>query len=133
MANYQPMTDAAWELLQAFFQEPAKRGRGKPHANWRHVVNAILFVLASGQKWDQVPVQGPFATKSVSHRWFKIWSESGLLEEILAKYTQNIDPSFTPKIPPRRNRLKKKLEAIQESLEDFSAPQALYADALRFT
>ncbi len=81
----QTLTDAQWQVLESLFPKPEKRGRGKPHTDWRKVLNSILYVLAMRSKWDSLPKEAEFASKSAAHRWFKIWKESGLLREILTR------------------------------------------------
>jgi transposase len=83
---YQPLTDTQWLTLEPLFPKPIKRGRGKPHAPWRTVLNSIFFVLHTGLKWEALPKreENPaFAPKSVAHRWFLRWEKDGFLTKIL--------------------------------------------------
>jgi len=103
---YQPLTNEQWALLEPLFPKPAKRGRGKPHAPWRNVVNSILYVLDVGSKWHLLPKQGEnpqFVAKSIAHRWFLLWEGSGLLSQILTFLGM---PTAVAKLP-RRKRLPK--------------------------
>ena len=83
--GFQMLTDLQWQVLEPLFPNPVKRGRGKPHAAWREVMNAILYVLVTGSKWCSLPSEPGFASKSVAHRWYKAWMGSGFLSEVLAK------------------------------------------------
>lgn len=108
--EYQPLTDLQWQLLEPLFPAPIKRGRGKPHAPWRAVVNSILWVLHSKSKWSAIPEGPEFASKSSSHRWFLAWEKSGKLEEILAACQRFCEIS-KELAPQRRNRQKEEWEA----------------------
>lgn len=88
-AMFEQLTDMQWALLEGLFKEPEKRGRGKPHAPWRAVVNSVLHVYLTGCKWDAVPKLPGYASKSTSHRWFVRWKEIGLLDQIVALVRSN--------------------------------------------
>ena len=113
MTNYQLLTDLQWQILEPFFPIPIKRGRGKPHTPWRKVINSILFVLATKTKWEALPKEEHFASKSAAHRWFKIWTKSGLLDQMLAKLQELQMLASELKFPSTRVRLPK---PIQEPL-----------------
>ncbi|HEV7737586.1 MAG TPA: transposase [Chlamydiales bacterium] len=99
---FQSLTDAQWALLEPLFTTPVKRGRGKPHAPWRAVVNSILAVLLTGIKWAGLPKGEEFASKSASHRWFVEWDKNGFLSQMLtvlraAPSSLNASLVFVPK------------------------------------
>ncbi len=105
MSNYEPLTDLQWQILEPLFPHPAKRSRGKPHTAWRIVVNSILWVLCTAEKWGSLPKHPAFATKSAAHRWFMIWEKSGFLTELLNAYRSMTAIGAEIKLPPRRNRM----------------------------
>ena len=109
MMNYQPLTDLQWQLLEPLFPKPVRRGRGKPHTPWRSVVNSILWVLSTGGKWDGIPKDVAFASKSASHRWYLTWVKNGFLEELLRTYKSFAEMARMIQ-PPRRNRGPRKEE-----------------------
>jgi transposase len=98
---FQSLTDEQWALLEPLFTTPVKRGRGKPHAPWRTVVNSILVVLLTGIKWAGLPKLKEFASKSASHRWFVEWDKNGFLNQILTVLREapslNASLVFVPK------------------------------------
>lgn len=108
--NYQNLTDLQWQVLEPFFPTPIKRTKGKPHTPWRKVLNAILFVLATGGKWDALPKQEEFASKSAAHRWYKVWRGSGLLDQILSKLADLSLLASELKFPRTRNRSQKPID-----------------------
>ena len=102
---FQSLTDAQWAELEPLFTAPVKRGRGKPHAPWRAVLNSVLAILLTGIKWGALPKTEQFASKSASHRWFIEWDKNGLLVKVLdtlrGSGSFNASLIFTPR---RRNR-----------------------------
>ena len=42
---------------------------GRRHANWRLILNGIIFRMRSGCQWDQLPRK--FGPKSTVHDWFQ--------------------------------------------------------------
>lgn len=47
MARFDELTDNQWRLIEGFFQELAKREKGKSYTPWSAVANTILWVLLS--------------------------------------------------------------------------------------
>lgn len=70
-----PLSARDWRRIQALF--PEKRRRGRPRRPDRQMVEAILWVLATGRPWREVPGSyGPWQT--VYHR-FREWEQDGRL------------------------------------------------------
>jgi transposase len=115
---FESLTDAQWALLEPLFTTPAKRGRGKPHAPWRTVVNSILAVLLTGIKWAALPKSEPFASKSASHRWFVEWDKNGFLAQILGLLREASSLHSTLVFTPqRRVRVPVVSEAVPEAAQ----------------
>lgn len=84
--RFEGLTDEQWVLLEPLFPAmPEKRGRGKPPANRRKVLNSILYILITGSRWCDLP-QDPevFAARSTSHRWMQIWAQDGVLAHVFS-------------------------------------------------
>lgn len=82
---YQGLSNEEWKIFKnALPKEPDRRGRGMPHADFRCVLNTILFILTTGSRWKDVPKASCFASKSSSHRWLLRWKKDGTLNKILA-------------------------------------------------
>jgi putative transposase len=73
------LTDAEWTLLEPF--NPAPLPGGRP-ITWprREIVNALLYVLRSGCKWELLPHDFP-PFKTV-YDYYRQWRRSGLWEQI---------------------------------------------------
>ncbi len=104
MKNHEPLTDLQWQLLEPLFPHQTKRGRGKPHAPWRSVVNSIFYVLFTGLKWESLPIGPEFATKSAAHRWFILWDKNGFLQELLKAFQSMTQMASEITLPRRRQR-----------------------------
>lgn len=78
MARHE-LTDDQWECIQHCFKKPAKTGR--PPADPRRIMNAILWWTRAGAPWRDLPESfGPWQT--VFHH-FNCWNSDGKLDKIL--------------------------------------------------
>jgi transposase len=103
--KFEPITDLQWQLIEPLFEKIILRKGGKTHAPWRAVVNSILLILYSRVKWTAIPNDPSFASKSVAHRWYKKWKDSGFLYEILSQLESH-SPVFSKiAMPPERIRV----------------------------
>jgi len=81
------MTDAEWALT-APFVPPARRG-GRPRtADMREVLNAMLYVAASGCAWRLLPKC--FPPVSTVRRYFYAWRNAGLFAAINTVLVMNL-------------------------------------------
>ena len=81
------MTDAEWALAEPFVP-PARRG-GRPRtADMREIVNAMLYVAASGCAWRLLPKC--FPPVSTVRRYFYAWRNAGLFEAINTVLVMNL-------------------------------------------
>jgi transposase len=113
---YQTLTDQQWQQIEPLFPKVEKRGRGKPHTSWRTVVNSILMVFLTQEKWSAIPLSPEFAKKSVAHRWFGIWDKNGFLAKLLEAYRAACQGEIKLIVPPRRVRVSKKIEQPEFSV-----------------
>ena len=51
--KFQELTDREWEFVKPLL--PPKAPTGRPRADDRRTVNAILYVLITGCKWEDMP------------------------------------------------------------------------------
>ena len=66
-----------------------KKPTGRKVANWRKMLNAIIFRLRSGCQWDQLPER--YGPKSTVHDWFQRWAAAGIFERIWAVLVAECD------------------------------------------
>jgi transposase len=73
------LTDAEWTLLEPFIPAPLPGGRP---ITWprREIVDALVYVLRSGCKWELLPHDFP-PYKTV-YDYYRQWRRSGLWEQI---------------------------------------------------
>jgi transposase len=72
------LSDAQWQVIEPLLPLPNVMGR--PRANDRQTLDAILFVLRSGCRWEDLPRELGSAT--TAWRRLKAWEEAGVWENI---------------------------------------------------
>ena len=73
------LTDAEWAVVAPYLPGPHRQGRPRT-ADLREVVNAILYVLATGCQWRALPKDLP--PKSTVHDYLELWNWDGTLQRI---------------------------------------------------
>ena len=68
-------TDVEWAVVERFMPAPSRRGRPRETA-LRAVMDAILYMAATGCQWRQLPKD--FPPYSTVQGYFYSWSRSGL-------------------------------------------------------
>ena len=77
--QFQEITNKQWSMVEPHLPKPAKTGR--PRADDRITINAIIFVLVTGCRWIDLPVQ--YGSKSSAHRRFQDFQQKGIWKNIL--------------------------------------------------
>jgi len=73
------LSDAQWDALRPLL--PGNDRRGHPYKDHRLVLDAILWVLATGAPWRDLPREyGPWST---AYGRFRRWRLSGLWDRLL--------------------------------------------------
>jgi transposase len=72
-------TDAEWALVAGFLPAPKRTGRPRT-TELRDVLDAILYMAATGCQWAMLPKD--FPPPSTVQRYFYDWRDSGLLQTI---------------------------------------------------
>lgn len=76
------LSDDEWERVEPLLDdEPARRGR--PRAEARRVVNAVLWVLSTGEGWGALPER--FPSSPTCRRRFEAWLASGTFYEVIGR------------------------------------------------
>jgi putative transposase len=77
------ITDEQWEILKQYIPQSYSNkitgGRPEKHSR-REIINAILYILSSGCRWQDIPHDLP--GKSISWYYFNEWSTLGIWKHI---------------------------------------------------
>jgi transposase len=73
------LTDAQWETIRPFL--PANGRRGKQWADHRRIIDGILWALADGGRWRNVPEK--YGNWKTVYERFRRWAREGLWGRIL--------------------------------------------------
>ena len=76
--NHLKFTDAQWTILQPLLPPPSRTGR--PRADDRRTLEAILFVLKTGCRWRDLP--GQYGSPVTAWRRLRRWQGEGVRERI---------------------------------------------------
>lgn len=79
------VSDEAWQRIIPILQEdsPPRKGPGRKPADWRQVLNGIVYRLRTGCHWNKLPKE--FGDDSTIHRWYQRWSKNGVLSRVLSE------------------------------------------------
>ena len=83
------LTDEQWELIEPHLPGSTAGKAGRPWADHRSIVNAVLWRTRAGASWRDVPVgYGPWKTVYNRHRR---WSADGTWERLLRELQRGSD------------------------------------------
>jgi len=77
--QFQEITNKQWNMIEPHLPPPSRTGR--PRADDRTMINAIIFVLITGCRWIDLPAR--YGSKSSAHRRFQDLQQKGILKKIL--------------------------------------------------
>ena len=84
--RFEGVSDLEWRLFEDVFPPaPPKRRRGMPHAPFRKILNALLYILMTGCRWCDAPHGPQWGSKSATHRWLQRWQADGTLAAMQAR------------------------------------------------
>src|SRR5262252_9638896 len=72
------LTEVEWRILRVLLpveRKPGRRGRGRPPADNRNIINGILWRLRTGAPWRDVPEK--YGKWNSVYRRFRRWSACG--------------------------------------------------------
>ena len=72
------LNDEQWKVIELHL--PPRQSMGRPRADDRQTLNAILFVLRTGCRWQDLPRE--LGSPTTAWRRLKTWEESGVWEGI---------------------------------------------------
>lgn len=90
MARREELTDEQWAIIERLIPPPPRRsdGRGRPWKDTRAVLNAILWILRSGARWQDLPER--FPPYQTCHRRFQQWARDGTLRNVLEALAEDL-------------------------------------------
>jgi transposase len=77
--KFKGMSDELWEFIQPLLPPRAKEG--KPRADDRRTIDAILFVLKTGIPWNDLPEE--YGDDVTAWRRLRDWDEKGVWKRIM--------------------------------------------------
>lgn len=90
LATIWELPDELWLRIEPILKErypPAATGR--PQADLRRVLDAIIYRMRSGVQWNRLPRE--FGADSTVHGWFQRFAADGVLIEIWAELVRECD------------------------------------------
>ncbi len=81
------LTDSQWAVLAPLLPPPARTGRKR--ADDRKVLEAILWVLRTGARWQDVPRE--LAAPTTAWRRLREWEEAGVWERVWRTLLSTLD------------------------------------------
>jgi transposase len=75
---YRPVSDEQWEIISFYIPD---QERGRPRSRDREIFDAILYVLSTNCRWEELPPN--FPPKSTVHKRFQVWSKAGFFDKLL--------------------------------------------------
>ena len=82
------LTELQWEKLEKYLPKKKQGAVGRPSADYRDVLNGILWICRTGAPWHDLP--GRYPPYQTCHRYFQAWVESGLWNKILWEIAKDL-------------------------------------------
>jgi transposase len=76
------LSDDEWSAVSHLFSSPARKTTGRPTADARAVLDAILWVERTGERWIYLPAH--FPPQQTCYAKYLQWKRSGLLDQVRA-------------------------------------------------
>ena len=77
---WKPLSDEQWELIEPVIP---KQRTGRPRTRNREVLDAILFVLSTNIRWEEMPPG--FPPKMTVYDRFQVWLKEGFFEALFER------------------------------------------------
>lgn len=88
MPKRHELTNKEWERIGPLLPQQ-ERARGRPKADDRRMIDAMLWIMATGAPWRDLPESyGPWTT--VYNR-FRLWGKQGLWERVYEAVLESSD------------------------------------------
>jgi transposase len=81
------LTPQQWRLVQPLLPpQPPPNSRGRPLADYRRIIEAILWKLTNDRPWVDLPASYP--SYSTCFRYYRQWKRDGFLARLLTSLAQ---------------------------------------------
>lgn len=82
---FEDLKDSEWAVIQDLFDNGpvSNERRGRPPTDSRVLVNAVLWLLSTGEGWYKLP--GRYPSRPTCRRRYEKWQADGTLVEALAR------------------------------------------------
>jgi len=84
---WKPLSDEQWKLIEPLI--PRQR-MGRPRSRNREILDAILFILATNIRWEEMPPG--FPPKMTVYDRFQAWRKEGFFEALFERM-KSLKPS----------------------------------------
>lgn len=72
--EFRGLSDDEWEVIKPLL--PPKARTGRPRADDRRIINGILYVLTTGCRWMDMPVE--YGSYKTAWKKLKRWEDEGV-------------------------------------------------------
>ena len=83
-SKFTPLSDQQYDTLIKMMNWTPPPARGTPRASFRKIWNAILYILANGCRWEDIPKNPDYAHRATAHRWVIKFKKYGVLDRVLS-------------------------------------------------
>jgi len=83
------LTDREWNAIRPLLPAQRSGKRGRPWANHRKVLNGIVWVLATGSPWRDLPDE--FGCWKTVYNRFRLWQQLGIWEKLIRNILKRLD------------------------------------------
>ncbi len=97
------LTERQWERIEPILPRARKNARGRPRADMRKVLNAIIWVLSTDSAWRDLPKR--YQPWQTPYHYYNQWRREGLLGKIVRRL--NVAPGRQVRIDPGSKRVAK--------------------------
>jgi transposase len=97
--------DDLWQLIQPLLPSPPRRHRypGRKRLDERKVLDGILYVLATGIAWEDLPQQLGYGSGMTCWRRLRDWNQAGVFDQLHRLLLARL-PGRPARLVPRGHR-----------------------------
>jgi transposase len=85
------LTEKQWEsVLLAIPEDKASPQGGRPHSNFRGILDGILWIILKNASWRELPRDYPSDT--TCWRWYMRWEKTKAFGKMFQAFTATLEP-----------------------------------------